>query len=261
MTGMENEEMLSVEKSVSRSGRVVLRPGRPWTAGVHRLLRHLERSAFGMAPRVIGTGFDADGRDMVEYMEGEQVHPAPWSDDGIAAVGRMLRALHDAAASFAPDGGAVWQRWFLRDIGESGRQIISHGDVAPWNIVTRDGLPVGLIDWEFAGPVDPLAELARVCWLFPQLHDDDVAERVGLPPLDVRAGQLRLLVDAYGLTAAKRHTLYDLIVEVAVREAAEEGIELQVKQDTEGKLWGIAWRTRAAGWMLRNRSALVNALK
>ena len=53
---------------------------------------------------------------------------------------------------------------------------------------------------EYAGPIDPLIELARVCWLFPQLHDDDVAEMVRLPPLEIRVRQLRLLVDAYGLS-------------------------------------------------------------
>jgi len=33
--------------------------------------------------------------------------------------------------------------------------VIGHCDVAPWNIVARDGPPAGLIDWEFAGPSIP----------------------------------------------------------------------------------------------------------
>jgi thiamine kinase-like enzyme len=58
---------------------------------------------------------------------------------------------------------------------------MGHCDVAPWNIVARAGMPVALIDWEFAGPVDPLVELAQACWLNAKLHDDIVAEREGLP--------------------------------------------------------------------------------
>lgn len=54
-------------------------------------------------------------------------------------------------------------------------------------------MPVAMVDWEYAGPVDPLVELARVCWLFPQLHDDDLAEMYDLPSLTIRAKQVRLL--------------------------------------------------------------------
>lgn len=133
--------------------------------------------------------------------------------------------------------------------------------VAPWNMVTRNGLPMVLIDWEYAGPVDPLVELARVCWLFPQLHDEDVAARVGLPPLAVRARQLRLLVDAYGLSRDQRHTMPDRIIEVVVAETAEQAIEINVTPESEGPLWGLAWRARSAAWITRNRSILAKALE
>ena len=48
--------------------------------------------------------------------------------------------------------------------------------------MARDGLPVALIDWETAGPVDPLVELAQLCWLNAKLHDDIVAGIERLPP-------------------------------------------------------------------------------
>jgi thiamine kinase-like enzyme len=53
--------------------------------------------------------------------------------------------------------------------------------------MARDGLPVALIDWEIAGPVDPMVELAQMAWLNAKLHDDIVAEREHLPPLAARA--------------------------------------------------------------------------
>ncbi|WP_274648739.1 aminoglycoside phosphotransferase family protein [Paenibacillus humicola] len=257
----KNEEVvLSAEKSVARQGDVVLRPSGPWTPHVHALLRDLRKRGFTSVPSIIGSGLDQEGREMLSYIEGEFVHPGPWRDEAIVEVGRMLRRLHDASAQFKPAADAVWKPWFLRDLGGSNR-VYSHGDVAPWNMVTRDGMPVALIDWEFAGPVDPMVELARVCWLFPQLHDDDVAERVGLPSLQARARQLRLLADAYGASPAQRHSLFHLILEVVVRETAEEAIEMQITPDRHGPLWGIAWRARAAAWILRNRTVLQNALE
>lgn len=171
----KGETLLSGDKSVYRKDGMVLRPAAPWTLSVHRLLRHLEQNGFVFAPKVLESGYTDDGREVLSFVEGDFVHPGPWSDEGLAQVGQMLRQLHDSSAGFQPPADARWQPWFLRELGGTGR-VFGHGDVAPWNVVTRDGLPVGLIDWEYAGPVDPMAELARVCWLFPQLHDDDVAD-------------------------------------------------------------------------------------
>lgn len=254
------EALLSAEKSVSRRGGVVLRPSGPWTAGVLAFLRHLERVGFTGAPRVVEPGQDADGREMVTFVEGEFVHPGPWSDAALVEVGRMLRRLHDAATAFEPPPGATAKAWFLRDIGGVAR-VFSHGDVAPWNMVTRGGMPLCLVDWEFAGPVDPLTELARVCWLFPQLHDEDVGRRYGLPPAAVRAGQVRGIADAYGVSPEQRRGLVARIVEVTVRETAQEAIDASVTPESAGPLWGLAWRARAAGWVLRHRAILEQALE
>lgn len=253
------ETVLSTDKSVSRRGDVVLRPSGPWTPSVLALLRHLERSGFTAAPKVVEPGLAPDGREMVSYVQGQFVHPAAWSESALAAVGRMLRRLHDTTATFEAPTGAVWKPWFLRDIG-GGPRVFSHGDVAPWNMVTRAGMPLALVDWEYAGPVDPLTELARVCWLFPQLHDDDVAEVHGLPSAEVRARQVRRIADAYGACAAQRHRLFERIVEVTVRETAQEAIDVRVGPETVGPVWGLAWRARAAGWMLRHHSVLEGAL-
>jgi hypothetical protein len=152
-----NETLLSSEKSVSRQGATVLRPAYPWTPSVQALLRHLERVGFAGAPRVLG--IQADGREALSYIEGEFVHPYPWSDEAVAAVGQMLRRLHDATATFIPAGDAVWQPWFLRTLGGP-RRVIGHGDVAPWNMVTQAGMPVALVDWEYA-PSDPRPRTER----------------------------------------------------------------------------------------------------
>jgi aminoglycoside phosphotransferase (APT) family kinase protein len=77
--------------------------------------------------------------------------------------------------------------------------LCSHGDIAPWNVITNGNRIAGLIDWETAGPIDPMIELARICWLFPQLVDDDLGKLYELPPPKKRAEQVRLIIDTYGL--------------------------------------------------------------
>jgi hypothetical protein len=106
--------------------------------------------------------------------------------------------------------------------------VIGHCDLGPWNIVARDGQPVALIDWDFAGPVDPLVELAQACWLNAKLHDDIVAEREGLPSAADRARQLRAMTDAYGLSAAQRRGFVDRIIEFIISETAWEADDARV---------------------------------
>ena len=168
---------------VQRQGNVVLRPARPWTRTVHSLLRHLEEVGFSGAPRVVGSGFAPDGREVLSYVEGEITHPGPWTIKGAAGVGRLLRKLHESTASYRPPPDAVCRHGSAGILeGPTGSLGIA---MCGWNIVARDGLPVALIDWETAGPVDPI-ELAQACWLNAKLFSDDVAEREGLPSLEDR---------------------------------------------------------------------------
>jgi len=214
---------------------------------VHALLRHLEDAGFAGAPRLVGSGLDRDGREVLTFIDGEFIQPGPWSLDGAAAVGSLLRDLHQATGSFRPPPDAVWFPWHGRDLG-SPVKVIGHCDVAPWNIVARDGLPV---------------ELAQLAWLNAKLHDDIIAEREHLPPLAERARQLAAIVDAYGLTARQRRGFLDQIIEFAICDTAWEADDAAITAETTAHpiaLWAMAWRARSAAWMIRHRPTLEAAL-
>ena len=254
--------------AVYRRGQLVVKDAGPWSPTVHSLLRHLRDVGFTGSPRVVGSGFDPSGRETLTYIEGEFADPGPWTLEGAAGVGQLLRELHKATASYLPPPDAIWQPWFGRVLGGPTR-IIGHCDVAPWNIVARNGLPVALMDWEHAGPVDPLVELAQACWLNAKLHDDHVAEIDGLLPLEERARQLRAIVDGYGLSVRQRRGFIDRIIEFVVHDTAEQADEASVTPDTAelridelgyNPLWALAWRARAAVWLFRHRRALQNVL-
>jgi len=104
-------------------------------------------------------------------------------------------------------------------------------------------LPVAFIDWDTAGPISRLDEVAASAWWNAQLHDDDIAERQALPPAGARAAQLRYFLDGYRLPAAERHGLVTRMIEYAIRA--------QVTPDSTdlAPLWAIAWRGRSAAWM------------
>ena len=249
--------------AVYRRGDVVIREAGPWTRTTHALLRHLEEVEFPYSPRVVGSGFDDQGRETLQYIEGTFTQPGPWSLEGAAAVGEMVRVLHEATASFRPPADAQWWPWFARPLG-SENKIIGHCDTAPWNIVARDGMPVGLIDWERAGPVDPLVELAEACLLNAKLHDDMVAELERLPPFEERARQARAIVEAYGLPANERVAFVDLMIQFAIHDVAEQADDAGVTPETSDGghelIWGLSWRARSAAWLTRHRDGLIEAL-
>jgi hypothetical protein len=260
----EGQELPSVRSDVRRVGDVVHRAAGPWSPAVHALLRHLESANFAGAPRVVGDGFDDDGREVLTFIPGDFVHPHAWTDTGISAVGQLLRDLHDAGTGFAPPPGAQWQPWFTRS--DAPDAVFGHGDCGPWNIVANDGLPVAFIDWEFAGPVSRLDEVAQAGWLNCQLHDDDVASRNDLPTPEDRAHQLRLFADAYGLQPQERADLVTRMIDHAVRDAANEITEergLKMAKRPTGPSdpgWGVAWRIRSAAWLVRHRQLLEAAI-
>ena len=84
------------------------------------------------------------------FVQAEMVHPGVWRDDALFAVGELLRALHDAGREYVPEDASRCRSWYLREIGRD-KKIWCHGDVAPWNLLTMDGKPYLLIDWEYAG--------------------------------------------------------------------------------------------------------------
>jgi Phosphotransferase enzyme family len=245
-----------------RRGDTVLRPAGAWTPSVHALLRHLEQAGFAGAPRVVGDGYDDQGREVLTFVEGTFVHPHAWSDDAIGHAGRLLRALHDAVAGFRPPPDAVWYPWPFRTAFGAPGTVISHCDTGPWNLAARDGRPHALIDWDTAGPTDRLDEIAATGWLNAQLHDDDIAGRQGLPPAAARAAQLRFFLDGYQLPAAERDGLVTRMIEYAIRDCAAEAVQARVTPDSAdpAPLWALTWRARSAAWMIRHRTLLENAI-
>ncbi|WP_338723926.1 aminoglycoside phosphotransferase family protein [Devosia sp. XK-2] len=219
-------------------------------------MRHLEAEGFEYAPRVIGNGFDDRGREMLTFVEGESPHPYPWRDEALPLIGAILRQLHQASATFVPPTDATWRPWFGRQMGNP--TAIGHCDTGAWNIIARRGMPTALIDWEEAGPVDPLIELAQACWLNALLFDDDLAEKLGLGSVEARGRQVRMLLDGYELPKADRIGFMGIVRDFAVLNAANEissNLALQTT-DPSGLLEAVIWRSRSAGWLVRHHDTL-----
>jgi hypothetical protein len=179
---------------VVRIGGTVRRP--PGSAAVRALLRHLAGAGFHGAPRFLGV--DDQGRDMLEFLPGEVTIDGPprgmHSDAALAAAARLIRRMHDATTTFVPGHGDGW--W--RQIGAPATgPVICHNDAGPHNTVYRDGLPVALIDWDFAAPGPRAWDVAYALWRFVPLYDDARCARLGWPVVP-RGPRIARFLAAYG---------------------------------------------------------------
>lgn len=192
-------------RGVTRRGGQVLRPMGPWSASVHEYLRHLESAGFAGAPRFLGT---EGRREVLTFVEGDVAVDPAWqpghghrlppyarSEAALVAAGGLVRQLHEAARGYAP----TRTEYRFHPHPPRAGEIVSHGDLGPWNTVYRDGVPVAFIDWDAAAPVEPVVELAAAAWAFVPLAPPEQLREAGFDPVPELPARLRLFVDAYGL--------------------------------------------------------------
>jgi hypothetical protein len=238
---------------VVRIGDTVRRSVGPWTPAVHALLRHLEAKGFDAAPRVFG--FDEQGREVLTYIEGEPaLHPWPEAllqDDGLAAMTEILRRYHEAVSDFVPPADAEWR---IGRVRPNQGEIVLHRDPGPWNVVWRNGSPVGLIDWDFAEPGPAINDLAFMAWYTVPLGP---LMQGGPEGLDLKS-RLGVVCDAYGgVTPAQ---VLDAVAVVEAQDLERDldlggrGIEPWAMFVQRGE---VAVLRETQAWLRENRSALL----
>lgn len=208
------EETLSggnTHEAIVRIGETVHRPTGSATPGVHELLSHLENLGYDGAPRV--RGIDKQGREVLDYIEGEVVHPDHdgllVSEVALAGVVASIRRFHDAVESFVDPGRFAWSD---RGGDPSGSQeILCHNDLAPWNLIHgRDGRWF-FIDWDLAAPGRRSWDLAwALLSMVPLMPGTDLSHQR-------RAERVAVFRNAYG-----PNKFPDDVLAVAVERCARE---------------------------------------
>jgi hypothetical protein len=243
--------------AVVRAGGHVLRPSSPYWASIHAWLRAVRAEGFDGVPMPVGV--DDDGRERLEFMEGDvPISPYPeWSqsDAALASIAELLRGLHEASRVFDPRGLA-WND-LLAD--PAGGAIVGHNDVEPSNVVFRDGRAVAFIDFEFAAPGRPIYDLAQLCRLCVPIESDFDQARIGWHPAD-RPKRLRLVADAYGLDREGRMEL------LCAMDDAIDRIETLARRGEGGadpsrlQTGGIEKYERRRIWWMRHQREVAAAL-
>ena len=238
----EREIVLQADPPVVRVGDTVRR--RSTGPAVQALLVHLGRVGFPYSPRLLG--IDDRGREILTYVPGASGRHG-WSrvapDAGLRAFARLLRAYHAAVADFT----APVHDWALRARPAGAGELICHGDFGPWNVVWDAGQPVGLLDFEFAGPAPASTDVAYALEHSVPFRDDAECLRwLGYPSPPDRRARLEAFAEAYGLT--ETHGLADRVIAGQrdgienVRRLAAAGRQPQARWVADGYLTELARR-------------------
>lgn len=167
---------------------------KPWTdatasvAGYVGALR--DRGVDAPEPR----GRDERGRQIIEFVPGTlAIAGARLTAQDLRRVGRMIRGIHDASASYVAPPDARWST----AIPAPGTELVCHNDLAPWNLVTGERWV--FIDWDAAAPSTRIWDLAYAAQAFTL---SDAAREPGDAAADLAA-----LVDGYGVDERMRSEL------------------------------------------------------
>lgn len=216
--GMGEEILPGGVNTVVRIGATVRRPVGPWTPAVHALLDHLAARGFAGAPRA--HGIDEQGREVLDYVEGEVLrYPlsrAVLAEESLRGVGRLLREYHDATLGFVPPIGADWYLPPRRPA-----EVLCHGDFAPHNLVYRDGRAVAVIDFDTAHPGPRVWDFAWTAICFGMLPNSGTGGDGGgsgggggdRDSAAVRVRRVEVLADAYRLNRRDREELPEVMVQ------------------------------------------------
>ncbi|MEU4194286.1 aminoglycoside phosphotransferase [Kribbella sp. NPDC026611] len=253
-----------VTEGLVRVGDTVRRPPCERDELVREVLLHLEKVGFEGAPRFLGV--DAKGRQVLSYIDGEVAgRPRPsWIGDEsrMLSVARLLRAYHDAIASFGvPENVPTLIEAPGLPALDDPPELVGHQDITPENVVFRDGAAYALIDFDLVRPVSRAREAVNLMlWWCPYGADEDLDPRYhGLD----RLRRCRMLADAYGLSQADRRRLLPL--SIALNERAWHN--MKYRADTLGGGWQRMWAegvgdqiTSRQRWLETNADALTKAL-
>ncbi|MCY7402406.1 MAG: phosphotransferase [Nocardioides sp.] len=132
--------------------------------------------------------------------------------------------MHDASAGWQPPPDAIFCA--PHTSLESEESVWCHGDFGPWNIVWRDGVAVGLIDWDFLHSAPRLDDVAYALQWFAPARDDEMARTWHhFPTVPDRAGRVHTFLDAYGGLPP-----FDVAEAVAIRMEATMAMELSLAE-------------------------------
>lgn len=224
--------------SVVRIGNVVHRTKGPNFQFIHSILLYLEKNNFPYSPRFLG--IDAQGREMLTFIEGEVPRDIPLSYPQKLDAIKILRAFHDVFANTS---------FCSQD------ETICHHDFAPWNVIVRNEQVVAVIDFDEVAPGRRVDDVAYFIWTFLDLGIAEVSDLkqieniVGL----VKAYHLEDKEDLVPAILKQQNRILDFRKQIVITES-----DLAKKEFSQKKVKEIQ---KSIQWIFTHKDKIEETLK
>ncbi len=244
---------------VVRVGDTVRRPRSKHASSINALLEHVAETGLVEVPKPLG--LDDQGREVFLFIEGEvPIPPYPsWavSDASLRSVAELLRRYHEAASSFDSDEGD----WPADLADPAGGDLLCHNDVCLENVVFRDGVAVGLLDFDFAAPGRRIYDVAMTLQMCGQVgHPANIETSFGrVDPL----ARVAVFCEAYGVRRHEGDELVDGLL-----SASKVGRGFVKRRADAGEAWfSELWRQHGSarfdsdeGWLAEHAHDIIGVL-
>ncbi len=180
----------NASESVIRAGETVRKP---WLATTERVVCYMRALRARGVDLPGHLGRDEQGRQVLEFVPGQlAMFTGPLGETTVAAVGRLVRSIHDASA-----GLPVPKKWPVH-LPAAEPDLLCHNDLASWKLVIDEDRLV-FIDWDGAGPSTREWDLAYAAISFGHLFPGT--------PVDDCIARLRAFLEGYNADPVLRQAL------------------------------------------------------
>lgn len=151
-------DRINATDGVVRVGSTVRKP---WTVVTPSVLAYKKALRDAGVDVPVSYGQDTRGRHITDFVPGSRAMDSfRLSLSELSKIGRLVRAIHDASASYEPTAKSSW----IPLIPTPNADLIWHNVLAPWNLIIGERWV--FIDWDAAAPSTRLWDLAYAAQTF-----------------------------------------------------------------------------------------------
>jgi len=207
-----------VEKEILAGGRVgkifreddiVRRPANKWTIHIHQFLNYLHENGVSFVPKPIGITEQND--ELITYMPGDVFnYPLPkklLSEEALISSAKLLYKFHEVSKTYVSKL-TMDEQWMLPSVEPI--EVMCHGDFAPYNVTTNNGIAIGIIDFDTLHPGSKMWDIVYGLYRFVPLSWD--ANTEANFTLQEKIKRTALFLDTYGINADARKNTVKLLI-------------------------------------------------